>query len=85
MSIPLKERISIDNEGRQRTSFIIDANSPFQCNHHKRCPRLGVNIAFVKSKDCVFACVHVLCQYKNFSHIAAQNDQNLRMIFEKNL
>ena len=43
MIIALKEGISIDNEGRHSLIMNLDANSPFQCNRYKICPRLGLN------------------------------------------
>ena len=84
MMIALKGRISIYNEG----SFCLPSLSMLILSLSailtKDVPDWEC-IAFVKSKDCVFACVHVLCQYKHFSRIVAQNEKNLRMFLENNI
>ena len=78
MSIALKERISIDNEGRQKHK---DANSPFSAIIIKDVPDWKWKV--LSSLRTVYSCICSSARsiYKNFPHIAAENDKNLRMLF----
>ena len=61
--------------------LIRDANSCIDCQPHKGCPRFAMNASIHLTHSFAFS---VFSMEISFTTVRFENDQNLKLIFEKN-
>ena len=79
MGIILQELASLMMKGR--TFLIPDANSCIDCEPHKGCPRFAINASIHLTHS--FALSAFTMEVSSIT-VGFENDQNLKLILEKN-
>ena len=82
MGLAVNAGISIDLYMRKGRKFLIpDANSCIDWEPHKGCPRFAMNASIHLTHSFAFSAFFMEI---SFTTVRFENDQNLKLIFEKN-